>query len=1176
MDISKLPPPSAQQIDFAKDIAPIFERSCLSCHGPEKAKGKLLLDTREHALKGGENGPDIIPGASAKSPLIHFTARLVEDSEMPPTGKGEPLSKDQVGLLIAWIDQGAKWPTELTLRDAAIDKGHLTKEQIRNLPPPKQGPVDFVKDVQPIFAEHCYQCHGSKKQEAQFRLDAKEIALKGGELGPAIVPGKSAESLLIQAVAGVKEDFVMPKEGKRLTAEQVGLLRAWIDQGAEWPESASVKVEDKRNHWAFKAPVRPKLPEPKTKGWARNPIDDFVLARLEKEGLKPSLETDRITLIRRLSLDLIGLPPTIKEVDEFVADKKPDAYDRLVERLLASPHYGERWGRHWLDAARYADTNGYEKDKPRSIWPYRDWVINALNRDMPFDEFTIEQLAGDLLPNATLQQKVATGFLRNAMLNQEGGIEPEQFRVEALIDRMDTLGKAFLGLTINCCQCHNHKYDPFTQKDYYRLYAFLNEDDEAFSEVPNAKQEKKRNEILAKVRELEDKAIKETTNLTERMAAWEKKAAEETTGWTVLDPKDWSNFATKFEKQEDGSLLGGGDLQPGGTMRVSVETTLTSITGFRLEALTNANLMYNGPGLLGKGSFLVKEFVVEASPLDTNFTKVHESKEGDTNSTNLHEAGDSKIASSTITNKIKFRSAVADSAAPGFNINNAIDGNTDRNGWTPAATPDRRNQNHTAVFECQEPVGFPGGTKLEFTIHESMDKESKLEAHSLGCFRLSATTSAGPLKVSPLTAEQRKLLAIAPEKRTPEQQRELFSVFRRFDPGFAELNKQIADAWTNWPYPPTTLVLHQRERQRVTHLFKRGDRLRLGEEVQADVPPFLNPFPEGTPRNRLGLARWIVDQRAPTTARVIVNRIWQEYFGQGLVTTPEDFGTRVDAPSHPELLDWLACEFMSPTTNDEGRTSDERKPKSPWSFKHIHRLIVTSVTYRQSSKVTPDLYAKDQYNRLLARGPRVRVEAEVVQDIALSASGLLNAKIGGPSIYPPIPASVGDTAYGGFNWPETKGDERYRRGMYTFAKRSLPFPSLTTFDSPSGEVSCPRRARSNTPLQALTTLNEKTFMEAAQAMALRVVKEGGADNRSRAAYAFELCTGRKPTTGELEKLLKFWQEQYDYFQERTAAAVNVSVADVSHMPPDVNLHKVAAWAMVSRAILNLDETITKE
>jgi len=1007
------------------------------------------------------------------------------------------------------------------------------------LPPPADREVDFVKDIQPILAKSCYTCHGPDRQKAELRWDVKVIALKGGEHGPVIVPGKSEKSRMIQLVAGLEKDLVMPQKGDRLTAGQIGLLRAWIDQGANWPDGLDAKGADKRNHWAFKAPARPPVPTVKNKKMTRNAIDNFVLAQLEKEKLKPSPEADRVTLIRRLSLDLTGLPPTISEVDRFLADRSSDAYDKLIEQLLASPHYGERWGRHWLDAARYADTNGYEKDVPRSIWPYRDWVIKAFNHDLPFDEFTIAQLAGDLLPNPTLDQRVATGFLRNSMLNQEGGIEPEQFRVEAMIDRMDAVGKAWLGLTIACAQCHNHKYDPISQKEYYQLYAFLNNDDEPSLEVPTPEQQKQREEILTKVRELENKAMRETTNLTERMTAWEKDIADAEGNWTVLDPYDWMNFATKFEKLEDSSLLGGGDLQRGGVMKVWVDTPLTNITGFRLEVMRNPNLPYGGPGLMGKGNFFLKEFTVEAYP----------------------------VSNPTVTNKVAFQRAVADEEASGFSITNAIDGDTDKTGWTAALTPDRRNQDHRAVFECKEPVGFPGGTRLFISLHENfkggdggLDKDSKLDCHMIGSFRVSATTNADPLKVDLLSPVQRKLLAVPTDKRSPEQNLELFNAFRLADASFAEVNKQIDNAFTNWPYPPTTLALQLRKTPRVTHIFKRGDRLRPGDEAQPDVPSVLPPFPEGAPRNRLGLAKWIVDRRSPTTARVIVNRIWQAYFGQGLVTTPEDFGTRVDAPSHPELLDWLACEFM-----DKG-----------WSVKSLHRLIVESATYRQSSRVTPELYAKDQYNRLLARGPRSRVDAEMVQDIALSTSGLLNPKIGGPSVYPPIPGNVGDQAYGGFNWPETKGDERYRRGMYTFWKRSLPFPTMLAFDAPAAENSCARRLRSNTPLQALTTLNEKTFVEAAQAMALRVIKEGGSDERTRATYAFRLCTGRPPTAGELDALMKFWQEQFDYFENRTAAAANVALSDPKQMPPDVNLHKVAAWAMVSRAILNLDETITKE
>jgi mono/diheme cytochrome c family protein len=1142
VDLSRLPPAAQREIDFEKDIQAILEKSCLKCHDAEKAKGKLMLDTRAHALQGGDNGPDIIPGDSAKSPLIHFTARLVEDSEMPPAGKGDPLSKDEVALLRAWIDQGAKWPEKLTLRLSG--DGAAIAAPSAPLPPPASRPIDFVKDIQPIFAGHCFDCHGPKKQEAQFRLDNKEIALKGGELGPAIVPGNSAESLLVKAIAGVKPDFIMPKKGERLTNDQIGLLRAWIDQGAAWPDSASVKIQDKRNQWAFKAPVRPAALSVPQKNWVRNPIDNFVLARLAKEKLKPSPEAERRTLIRRLSLDLLGLPPTVQEVEAFVADKKPLAYERLVERLLASPHYGERWGRQWLDLARYADTNGYEKDKPRSIWPYRDWVINALNQDMPYDQFIIEQLAGDLLPHPTRSQRVATGFLRNAMQNQEGGIEPEQFRVEALVDRMDTLGKTFLGLTINCCQCHNHKYDPFAQKEYYQLYAFLNNDDESFMEVPTEEQEKQRQDILSKVRGLQEQAINETTNLNVKLAAWQKEFAAAPGLWTVLDPKDWQNFATKYEKQDDSSLLGGGDLQPGGIMRVWVDTELTNITALRLETLTNPNLMYGGPGLLGKGVFVLREFTVEAYAINNP----------------------------TVTNKINFARAVADMELPAFPIKNAIDGNLDKGGWVPSNTPDHRNENHYAVFECDKPIGFPGGTRMLITLHQKFDleeeKEHKIETVMLGCFRVSALTNASPTKVDTLSPAQRELLASPMEKRSPEQQLNVFDLFRLQQAGFTNLNHQIDNLWTNWPYPPTTLVLAHRPHPRQTHLFKRGDRLRPGEEVQPAVPAVLHPFPQAAPKNRLGLANWIADRQSPTTARVMVNRIWMAYFGQGLVTTPEDFGTRVDTPSHPELLDWLACEFMDPTTANGS--------SSPWSLKHIHRLIVNSATYRQSSKVTPELYAPDQYNRLLARGARLRVESEMVQDIALSASGLLNSKIGGPSVYPPIPASVGDTVYGGFTWPESKGDDRYRRGLYTFAKRSLPFPSLTAFDAPSGETSCPRRLRSNTPLQALTTLNEKTFVEAAQAMALRVFKDGGSNNRARLNYAFELCTGRKPTSSESSKLLSLWKEQRAYFENRTATALNVAVPDLKKMPQDVNLHTIAAWAMVSRVLLNLDETITRE
>jgi hypothetical protein len=1029
------------------------------------------------------------------------------------------------------------------------------------LPPPVARPVDFVKDVQPILAARCYECHGEKKQKGELRWDVKSVVMKGGDQGPALLPGKSAESLVIQMVGGLKgEDLLMPAKGGPLSAEQIGVLRAWIDQGAVWPDDATVKLAEPKDHWAFQAPVRPSVPTLASQAASVHPIDAFIRAGLDQQGLKPAPRADRPTLLRRLSLDLIGLPPTPREVDDFVADTSADAYAKVVERLLASPHYGERWGRHWLDAARYADSNGFEKDAARSIWPYRDWVIQAVNRDLPFDQFTVEQLAGDLLPNASLEQKIATGFLRNSMLNQEGGIEPEQFRTEAMIDRVDAVGRAWLGLTIACAQCHNHKFDPLAQKEYFQIYAFLNNDDEPFLEVPTAAQQKKRDYLRAKIAAAEDQAMQATTNLAARLAAWESESAGATGEWQVLRPVEWHNFASKYELQPDGSMLAGGDVKPTGVTYLWFDLPATSspgITGFRLEALRHANLPQNGPGQVQKGGWLLREFTAEA------YARTNAS----------------------VTNQIKFRRALADVEAPGFSITNAIDGKTDKGGWTASTLPVLKNREHRAVFELAEAIPqFPGGTRLLITLHQkhssidahggALDKETGFDSHAFGRFRLSATTSAAPLRVDPFTEAQRALLAVAPEQRTAEQRREMFNLFRWQDASFAKVNAKIDGQWTNWIYVPTTLALQDRAVPRTTRVFRRGDWQRPGDEVQPEVPKILHSFPADAPRNRLGFARWLVDRRSPTTTRVLVHRVWQAYFGAGLFTTPEDIGTRCETPSHPELLDWLAVEFMEPSFDvQSSRFKVQHSPA--WSLKHLHRLIVSSETYQQSSRITPDALAKDAYNKWLARGARFRVESEIVQDIALSAGGLLSAKIGGPSVRPPIPGSVADTVYGGFSWPESTGEDRYRRGMYTFWKRALPFPAMLAFDAPTADASCTRRTRSNTPLQALTTLNEKTFVEAAQAMGLRVYREGGNDDRSRATFAFRLGTGRVPTERELGSLLKFYEEQHRYFEDRTTDALKVGVAS-TNFPPNVNLHKVAAWAMVSRAVLNLDETITKE
>ena len=1003
--------------------------------------------------------------------------------------------------------------------------------------PAAQEKVDFRREIEPILRQACYQCHGAQRSMGQLRLDSKAAALRGGISGKVIIPGNSQDSRLLHRVLGLGGERRMPLGGDPLGEQQMALLRAWIDQGAVWPDEApaEMKTEAKTaKHWAFVAPVRPPLPAIKNQVWVRNPIDSFILAKIEQQGLTPSPEASKTALIRRLSLDLTGLPPTIEEIDRFLADQSPQAYEKLVERLLASPHYGERWGRHWLDAARYADSNGFEKDLARSIWPYRDWVINAFNRDLPFDRFTVEQLAGDLLPNATLEQRIATGFLRNSMLNQEGGVDPEQFRVEGLIDRVDAVGKAFLGLTVNCAQCHTHKFDPIQHQEYYRFYAFLNSDDEPELEVPGEAVSQKRAEILAKVTQIEDDLIAKDADLPKRLAAWEAQARKYEDKWAVLtDAEIFAAFGTKFDKLEDGSFLAKGDNSTGNNYIIKARTGLKNITGFRLELLTDPNLPRTGPGRSLEGNLFVSEFSVEAAP----------------------------ASQPDAVEKVVLSHATADFSHPDFPVKNATDGNP-KTAWSIDAGPGRRNQDRKAVFEARSPVGFEGGTLLTFQLAQKQEESINLQGGkpNIGRFRLSVTTDEHP-HADPLPARIRQIISIPAAERTREQQREVFSFYRTTDPKFAEANKAIDELMKQWPYGPTTLALAPRQHPRETHIFKRGDWHSPGEAVTPGVPAFLHPFPKDAPPNRLGLAKWVVDKNNPLTPRLIVNRVWQQYFGQGLVTTPEDLGSRCEPPSHPELLDWLACEFR-----DHG-----------WSLKAIHRLIVTSATYRQSSRVTPKLQEADPTNRWLARAPRLRVEAEIIRDIALAASGLLSKKIGGPSVFPPIPDGVLNLAYGApMKWETSTGQDRHRRGMYTFWKRSVPYPGLSVFDAPNADFSCPRRTRSNTPLQALTTLNDAVFVEAAQALALRVWKEGGSDDRSRLTYAFRLCVGREPDAFELQQLLSLLRDQRGYFQGRTAAAVYVSSPDLNNLPPDLDLHQVAPWTIVARVLLNLDETITKE
>jgi mono/diheme cytochrome c family protein len=1003
-----------------------------------------------------------------------------------------------------------------------------------------QAKIDFKRDIKPIFAANCYQCHSAKKASSQLRLDARAAAMKGGLSGAVIVAGNSKDSRLVHRILGLNDEARMPMGGQ-LKPAQIELIKRWIDEGAAWPEGdAATSGTEISKHWAFVAPSRPALPEVKNPAWVRTPIDRFILAEIEKNGLTPSPEASKETLIRRLSLDLTGLPPALKEIDEFLADRSSRSYEKMVDRVLASPHYGERWGRWWLDVARYADTNGFEKDLPRSIWPYRDWVIKAFNEDKKFDQFTIEQLAGDLLPNPTLDQRVATGFLRNSMLNQEGGVDPEQFRVEELIDRVDAVGKAFLGLTVNCAQCHNHKFDPIAQKEYFQFYAFLNSDDEPQIEVPDAKVTRKREEILSKIAGIEDELMAKQPDLSKQMAAWEQSVRYDENQWTPLTDADiFAAFGVKFDKLEDGSFIAKGDNSTSNNYKITARTKLKNITGFRIEFLTDPNLPRVGPGRSPDGSFYVTEFAVDASPM------------------NLPDKA-------AVGAKIALINATADFERPDFPVRNVIDGDL-KTHWSSDAGPGRRNQDRKMVFATAQTVGFDGGTILNFQLTQKFDDSIKPGnvMPNTGRFRISAATAQNP-KADPLPASVRKILALPANQRTKAQQREVFSFYRTTLGDLSEAvaaNKQIDEIMKEWPYGVTTMALAKRGVPRETHIFKRGDWKRPGDAVTPGTPAVLHAFPTDAPRNRLGLAEWIVDKNNPLTARVIVNRIWQQYFGTGLVTTAEDFGARCERPSHPELLDWLAREFI----------------ESGWSIKHIHRLIVNSATYRQSSNLTPRLQEADPTNRWLARAPRQRVESETIRDIALAASGLLSKKIGGPSVYPPIPDGVLSLGYGAqMPWPTSTGEDRYRRAMYTFWKRSVPYPSMIVFDQPNGDFSCTRRIKSNTPLQALTTLNDQVFMEIAQGLALRVFKEGGASDDEKMRYAFRLCVGRRPDAFEMKRLLVLLADQQTYFNGRTSAAVYVSSPDVNKLPEEIDLHKLAQWTMVARVLLNLDETITKE
>jgi len=985
-------------------------------------------------------------------------------------------------------------------------------------------PDPFTSRVRPILARHCFKCHGpdDKARKARIRLDVRDQAVKPAASGAIpIVPGKPDESELVSRIFAEDASERMPPPAAKIPLSEADkqVLKQWIADGAEY-----------RTHWAFIPPRAATPPQVRRAGWPRNAIDAFILARLEAEGLEPSEQADRPTLIRRLSLDLVGLPPAPEEVEAFVQERSPAAYEKLVDRLLASPQYGERWARRWLDLARYADTNGYEKDRPRSVWPYRDWVIRAQNADMPFDQFTLLQVAGDLLPSATPAQRIATGFHRNTMLNEEGGIDPLEFRYYAMTDRVNTTATVWLGLTLGCAQCHTHKFDPIPHREYYQFMALLNNADEPEMKVTSPALALRRHALEERIaalvadlpnrfplvekaigndrRPVEErrKAIRES-----RFREWLGREAALAVRWTVLKPASATANLPRLVVQEDASVFASGDQSKRDVYTLRFATRPRRITAIRLEALPDDRLPQGGPGRVYYegpfGDFFLSELTVT-------------------------------VGGKTVPLKEATASGPNRAAAAA-----AIDGDP-QTGWTVSGGQGRA---HWAVFRLAAPLDAAGELVISLLFE-------RYHAAGLGRFRISATTDPRPVAARDTPDEIEELVLTAEEQRTPEQQERLRRHFLMVAPELAKERAAIEQLRKEMPADPTTLVLQERppEDPRPTFVHNRGEYLQPTERVEPAVLSILPQLPKNVPANRLALARWLSSPDNPLSGRVTMNRQWAVFFGRGLVRTAEDFGYQGEPPSHPELLDWLALELS----------------RQGGSMKRMHKLIVMSATYQQTSRATPALLAKDPENRLLARGPRVRLEAELIRDAVLRASGLLWERIGGPSVFPPQPPGVGETAYGGFEWKASQGGDRYRRGLYTFSKRSAPYAMSTTFDAPSGEVCVARREVSNTPLQALTLLNDPVFQEAAQALGrLMAARTGSVDERVDAL--FRRCLTRTPDRDELSRLVQFFHSQKLRFERKELDAATIAG------PGKGDAVERAAWTVLARAILNLDEAVTK-
>jgi mono/diheme cytochrome c family protein len=1030
-------------------------------------------------------------------------------------------------------------------------------------------PISFNRDILPILSNNCFACHGpdEKKRETKFHFDTKE----GAFLKPGVIePGKAAESLLVEMITNPdpNERMPPPDSGHSLTDRQIELLKRWIDEGAKWD-----------THWAFTAPVHVAPPAVALSGWARNPIDQFILSRLEREGLKPSPEADKVTLLRRVTYDLTGLPPTPVEVDSFLADRSPDAYERRVDTLLQSPRYGERMAMPWLDAARYADTHGYHIDSLRGMWPWRDWVIAALNRNMPFDQFTIEQLAGDLLPNATRDQKVASGFNRNHMINFEGGAIADEYQVEYVVDRVEATSTAFMGLTMGCARCHTHKYDPITHKEFYQFFAFFNNVPERgldgrtgnavpFLLLPSPGQQAKLDEFDTAIKLRE--AVLDDVAVAPAQAEWEQSFAG------ALAPVDREGLIAHYEL--DGSFSDiSGRYQHGRTV-IGDPTFEAGQIGRAVSFDGDTEVSFGSVGSFDRGDrFSVALWLRGRGNLPM---AVFQKLEGPSRRRGYEWRLDDIVLVGIQRWAARMTIALT-SDTPGDRIEIRTRERLRLGDWYHV----------TLTYD-----GSGKASGLFLYVDGKLFETDVVKDTLSGSIRTDAPLTLGSKTLGPpfvgqiddlriynrtLTPEQVEQIALHYQprvvisgvtgKRTKEQAEEVREYFltnaapEKLRTAHAELKALTAARAEYEKNIPSAMVMSEAAKPRETFVLARGDYRNHTEKVEPGVPAMLPPLPKDAPRNRLTLAQWLVDPAHPLTARVAVNRFWQMYFGFGIVKTQEDFGVQGEPPVHPELLDWLATEFI----------------RTKWDVRAMQRLIVTSATYRQASSVTPALLEKDPDNRLLARGPRLRMPAEMIRDTALSASGLLNGEIGGPSVLPYQPKGLWEEmAFGeGFSaqsYEQSHGKDLYRRGMYTFWKRTVPPASMATFDAPDREKCTARRALTNTPLQALVLLNDPTYVEASRALAQRSLIEVGKDEKRRIEYAFRLATARKPTGKEVGVLHKLLKARLGEFRQDPGAAMKL--LNVGESPRDTRLDpsELAAWTTVASAILNLDETITKQ